>query len=76
MQDRGTSYVGTVLKHCRGNLPDISSKVVKVAKGDTVVRQKNYVVAVRYDDRKDVMLLSSKYDAEPVDTGKTAQLTK
>ena len=40
------------------------------------IHQTSYVVAVRYHDRKDVMLLSSKYNAEPVDTGKTAQLTK
>ena len=76
MQDRGTSYVGTVLRHRRGNPPDISSKAMKVAKGNTVVRQKNNVVAVRYHDRKDFMLLSSKYSAEPVDTGKTARLTR
>ncbi|KAL8589457.1 hypothetical protein ACOMHN_061668 [Nucella lapillus] len=48
MQDRGTSHVGTVLKHRRGNPPDIAGKSVKVAKGKTAVRQKDGVVAVRF----------------------------
>ena len=34
------------------------------------------MVAVRFNDRKDVMLLSSKYTAEPVDTGKQVRLTR
>ncbi|KAL8620837.1 hypothetical protein ACOMHN_033234 [Nucella lapillus] len=76
MQDRGTSYVGTALKHQRGNPPDIAGKSVKVAKGKTAVRQKDGVVAVRFNDRKEVMLLSSKFTAEPVNTGKTARLTR
>ncbi|XP_070193310.1 piggyBac transposable element-derived protein 4-like isoform X1 [Littorina saxatilis] len=76
MQENGTSYVGTVPKHRRGNPTDISSKDMKLAKGKTVVRQKNNVIAVRYNDRKDFMLLSSKFTAEPVDTGKTVRLTR
>lgn len=76
LKEKGTSFVGTVLKHRKGNPPDISGKAMKIKKGSTVVRQKDNLVAVRYHDRKDVMLLSTKYTAEPVDTGKETRLTR
>ena len=73
LRNNETFHTGTVIKNRKGNPPDI--KTVKLKKGETVTRQKGDIVCVRYHDRKDVMLLSSRFTAEPVATGKEQRLT-
>ena len=66
----GTSACGTVLKHRKGNPPSLKSKSLKLAKGAFTVRQKGEILAMRFNDRKHCMFLSTIHTATPVRTGK------
>lgn len=64
-----TNAIGTVRSNSK-NLPkDLES--VKLRKGDIATRSSNGILAVKWSDRKDVYLLSTKHEnAEKTDTGK------
>ena len=66
--NKSTGACGTVRKNRKGNPPDISGTAVKVKKGEYVVRQKDNLVAVRFNDRGDVMLLSTVHSGKLLDT--------
>ena len=71
LKEHDTLACGTVQKNRRDNPPDISAKRLKLGKGEHIVRQRDAVVAIRYNDRKDFMILSTKYGGNVINTGRT-----
>ncbi|XP_035824274.1 piggyBac transposable element-derived protein 4-like [Aplysia californica] len=70
-----TTACGTVRQDRRGLPKHITKKELRLQKGDVVERDKEDIVAVRYQDKRDIMLLSTIHDGRVVDTGRRDKRT-
>ena len=67
---QNTTACGTVNRNRKGLPKDICSKTKKLKRGEVAVRQRNGVLAARYKDNKDLMLLSTSHTCQPINTRK------
>ena len=60
---RDSYACGTVHPHCKGLLQAVTSKKIKLKKGEVIYRRKENILCLRWFDRRDVIMLSTKHRA-------------
>ena len=60
---RDTYAAGTVCQSCRGLPKAVTSKTVKLKKGESVFRRNDYMLCLKWCDKRPVTFLSSKHKA-------------
>ncbi|KAK7499303.1 hypothetical protein BaRGS_00009563 [Batillaria attramentaria] len=73
LHERDTMAVGTVRSGREGLPEELHPKVKKLKKGESLFRRKDDLLCVRYRDKKDVFLLSTKHTTEEVNLGRDRQ---
>lgn len=66
--DRNTNMVGTLRANRRGNPPEVVGK--KLKKGEVVAQQKEGVLVLKWKDKRDLLMISTKHDNSCVDVQK------
>lgn len=65
---RGTHMVGTLRANRKGNPPNVVVK--KLKKGEVVAQQKDGVMVLKWKDKRDLLMISTKHDASCIDVPK------